>query len=240
VEPDPPEPVEPDPPKPPQPNLAFVADVTIPDDTRIPGGTTFTKTWRVRNTGNVAWTNGFKLVHVKGEAMTNNRERGVPTVAPGQEAEISIEFTAPTRPGVYFTDWQLRDAQGNLFGDVLFTRIIAEQAPAAVSNSAFVADVTIPDDTVMAPGQQFVKTWRVKNTGNTTWTQSFRLDFIEGEAMTNQTSQAIPTVAPGAETEISLSLTAPTQKGTYFGDWKIKDERGVLFGDILFLRIGVR
>ena len=240
VEPEPPEPVEPNPVEPPQPNIAFVADVTIPDDTRIAGGTNFTKTWRVRNTGNVAWTNSFKLVHVKGEAMTSNRERVLPSVEPNHEVEISIEFTAPTKSGVYFSDWQLRDEQGNLFGDVLFTRIIAEQAPTAVSNSAFVADVTIPDDTVMAPGQQFVKTWRVKNTGNTTWNQSFRLDFIEGVAMTNQTSLSVPTVTPGAETEISLTLTAPTQKGTHFGDWKIKDERGVLFGDILFLRIVVR
>lgn len=253
-EPKPPKPVEPEPPLPPkpvepetpkpveplQPNISFVADVTIPDDTRFTGGTTFTKTWRVRNSGNVAWSARYKLVFVKGEAMTPNRERAVPAVEPGQEAEISIEFTAPASPGVYFSDWQLRDEQGNLFGDILFARIISKKPASLISNSAYVADVTIPDDTIMLPGQQFVKTWRVKNTGTTSWNSKFKLEFIEGVAMTHQTSHTMPTVPPGSETEISLSLTAPTQKGTHFGDWKIKDERGVLFGDILFLRIVVK
>ena len=252
VEPKPPKPVDPEPPKPvdpepsepvapPQPNLAFIDDITIPDDSRITGGMAFVKTWRVRNSGNVAWTTGYKLVHVKGAAMTSNRERAVPAVASGREAEISIEFTAPTKPGVYFSDWQLRDDQGNLFGDVLFTRIIAEKpAETAVSNNAFVVDVTIPDDTVMSPGKQFVKTWRIKNTGTTTWGPRFKLEFIDGIPMTNKISQPLPVAPPGAETAISLSLTAPTKKGTHFSDWKMKDERGVLFGEILFLRIVVK
>lgn len=243
VEPDPPEPVEPDPPEPVEPpraNIAYMADITIPDDTRMTGGTTFTKTWRVRNNGNVAWTSAYKLVHVKGESMTQTIEQAIPVIQPGQEAEISIEMTVPTSPGVYFSDWQLRDLQGNFVGDVLFTRIIAEQPAVQTSNSAYVADVTIPDDTVISPGQSFVKTWRVKNTGTTSWNADFKLEFIEGVAMTNRTSQPMPTVPPGAETEISLTLTAPMQKGTHFGDWKIKDKRGVLFGDILFFRIVVK
>src|SRR5512141_2699521 len=33
----------------------------------------------------------------------------------------------------------------------------------ACNNSAFVADVTIPDGTVMKPGKDFVKTWSIKN-----------------------------------------------------------------------------
>ncbi len=243
VDPEPPEPVDPEPPEPvepPQPNISYIADVTIPDDTRFTGGTTFTKTWRVQNSGNVIWSAGYKLVFVKGEPMTATREQAVPKVVPGQEAEISIELTAPVTPGLYFSDWQLRDEQGNLFGDILFTRIISEKPAALISNNMFIADVTIPDDTVMAPGRQFVKTWRIKNTGTTTWGAGFKLVFIEGEAMTNKTSHSVPALSPGAEAEISLSLTAPTQKGTHFGDWKIKDERGVLFGDILFLRIVVK
>lgn len=32
-------------------SASFVADVTIPDNTNVAGGTTFTKTWRVSNTG---------------------------------------------------------------------------------------------------------------------------------------------------------------------------------------------
>lgn len=241
--PEPPEPVTPEPPEPvelPQPNIAFVADVTIPDDAHISGGAMFTKTWRVRNNGNTVWTADYKLVHVKGEAMTINTEQSVPVATPGSEVEVSIDFRAPMQPGVYFSDWQLRDDQRNLVGEVLFTRIVVEEVDEpAVSNSIYVADITIPDDTVMEPGTPFVKTWRVKNTGTTTWGAGFTLEFIEGVPMTGHTSHLLPTVSPGDEVEISLPLTAPLERGTHFGDWKMRDDQGELFGDIIFLRIVV-
>jgi hypothetical protein len=40
---------------------------------------------------------------------------------------------------------------------------------------AFVTDVTIPDGQVIPPGAKFVKTWRIKNTGTTTWTANYRV-----------------------------------------------------------------
>jgi hypothetical protein len=38
--------------------MRFVADVTIPDDSRIPPGVSFVKTWRIRNAGNCTWPAG--------------------------------------------------------------------------------------------------------------------------------------------------------------------------------------
>jgi len=238
-EPIPPEPEpepEPEPPQPPPaPNIQFVADVTIPDDTRLQAGSTFVKTWRVKNTGNVPWGNDYKLVFVDGTAMTQKTTQPLPNVAPGREANISIEFTVPLQPGTYYCDWRLQDKQGNLFGDFIFTRIISvDDRP---SNGIYVADVTIPDDTRMAPGQTFTKTWRVRNTGERPWGEGFRLVFVKGTSMTNQRSIPLPACAPGQEVEISIQQTAPTRRGTYFGDWKMRDDRGNLFGEVLFLRI---
>ncbi|MEZ4593373.1 MAG: NBR1-Ig-like domain-containing protein [Chloroflexota bacterium] len=238
-EPIPPEPEpepEPQPPQPaPQPNAQFVADVTIPDDTRLQADSTFVKTWRMRNTGNVAWGDGYQLLFVDGTAMTKQVERPLPPTPPGAETTISIEFTVPSQPGVYFSDWRLQDDRDRFFGDMVFTRIISvDERP---SNSAYVADVTIPDDTRMAAGQSFVKTWRVKNVGKRPWGEGFRLVFVKGTAMTTQRSIPLPPAAPGQEVEISIQQTAPTRRGTYFGDWQMRDDRGNLFGEILFLRI---
>jgi next-to-BRCA1 protein 1 len=167
--------------------------------------------------------------------MTKKTTQSVPNVQPGKEANISIEFTVPAQPGTYFSDWRLQDDRGNLFGDILFTRIISvDERP---SNGVYVADVTIPDDTKMTPGQAFIKTWRVKNNGKRPWGEGFRLVFVKGTSMTNQRSQPLPACAPGQEVEISLQQTAPTRRGTYFGDWKMRDDRGNLFGEVLFLRI---
>src|SRR5262245_21217234 len=43
----------------------------------------------------------------------------------------------------------------------------------------FVADVNIPDGTSMAPGQDFLKTWRVKNSGSCTWDADYKLVYAE-------------------------------------------------------------
>ena len=39
----------------------------------------------------------------------------------------------------------------------------------------FLSDVTIPDNTEMTPGDQFTKTWRVKNSGSCVWDAGFKL-----------------------------------------------------------------
>ena len=236
----PPVPPQSEPPAPqpsPAPDLQFVSDITIPDDTPVQAGSNFVKTWRLKNTGNVPWGAGYRLVFVDGAAMTDTTTQAVPNVLPGQEANISISFTAPAQPGSYFSDWRLQDEQGNLFGDFVFTRILSVDN--RQSDGAYVADVTIPDDTRMTPGQQFIKTWRVKNSGKRPWGAGFRLVFAKGTAMTMERSLPLPACEPGQEVEISIQQTAPNRPGSYFGDWKMRDDRGNLFGEVLFLRIVV-
>src|ERR1700704_1212338 len=43
--------------------------------------------------------------------------------------------------------------------------------------ATFVSDVTIADGTVMKPGQSFTKTWRISNSGSTTW-KGYSLNFL--------------------------------------------------------------
>jgi hypothetical protein len=105
--------------------------------------------------------------------------------------------------------------------------------PAPVSTgdtAAWVADVTIPDNSDVIPGQVFVKTWRIQNTGVTTWTTDYDLVFISGERMGTTTEVACPgSVAPGQQVDISVTLTAPTTVGTYTGYWKMRNATGGLF-----------
>ena len=43
--------------------------VTVPDGTVFNPGDTFTKTWRLENTGSCAWTTGTALVFTSGDLM---------------------------------------------------------------------------------------------------------------------------------------------------------------------------
>ncbi len=91
----------------------------------------------------------------------------------------------------------------------------------------FVADVTIPDGTVVTPGQAFIKKWRIKNIGSCTWT-GFSLVFDSGDSMGGPASKAISTVAPGQEVDLEVNLTAPSTLGNYRGYWRITTNGNVL------------
>jgi hypothetical protein len=94
-----------------------------------------------------------------------------------------------------------------------------------------VIDVTVPDDTYYPPSQAFTKTWRVKNTGTCTWTTSYALVFDSGNIMGGPTSKALASsVPPGASIDISVSLTSPASNGTHRGNWKLRNDKGVIFG----------
>jgi hypothetical protein len=108
-------------------------------------------------------------------------------------------------------------------------------------------DVTIPDDSVMNPGQTFTKVWRLQNTGNCTWNQNYSIAVFSGEKMNAPASVPIPgVVAPGQTVDISVDLVAPLQAGTYQGNWKLRNAAQVWFGigpvgsDAFWVRIKVQ
>lgn len=91
-------------------------------------------------------------------------------------------------------------------------------------------DVTIPDDTQMTPGQEFVKTWRLVNNGTCTWTTDYSIAVFSGEAMGASGVQLSDQVLPGESIDVSVELTAPTATGTYQGNWKLRNAAGAWFG----------
>jgi len=91
----------------------------------------------------------------------------------------------------------------------------------------FMADITIPDGTVMTPSQAFTKKWRIKNIGTCTWT-GFSLVFDSGDSMGGPATKAISTLNPGQEVDLEVSLTAPSTIGNYRGYWRINTNGGIL------------
>jgi hypothetical protein len=95
----------------------FFGDVTIPDDTTFTPGQTFTKTWRIKNTGSCTWTTGYAAVFSNGEQMGAPAFVNLPyNVGPGQTVDISVPMTAPATNGTYKGQWKLRNASGYVFG----------------------------------------------------------------------------------------------------------------------------
>lgn len=100
----------------------------------------------------------------------------------------------------------------------------------AAANDATI-DVTIPDNTVFAPGQKFTKVWRLQNSGTCTWTTEYAIVWFSGEKLATNQVVAVPAaVAPGQYVDISVEMTAPNTPGTYQSNWKFRNPKGFLFG----------
>jgi hypothetical protein len=95
----------------------------------------------------------------------------------------------------------------------------------------FVEDVTYPDNTQVPPGASFEKTWRLQNAGTCTWNTSYSLAFAGGDAMGAPATVPLTKVVPPGDTvDVSVTLTAPDDSGTYRGNWMLRNPSNVLFG----------
>jgi hypothetical protein len=92
-------------------------------------------------------------------------------------------------------------------------------------------DVTIPDDTIMQPGQSFTKTWRLVNNGTCKWTRLYAVVFFSGNPMgAHQTHYLNAGVLPGQSIDVSVEFIAPFESGSYQSNWMLQSQEGELFG----------
>lgn len=147
------------------------------------------------------------------------------------------KLTFPTSNGIVTNSVTIELAAGEVLDDVNFGfdfqfRPLPEANAADCTNSTeFVQDLTVPDDTVFPPGEEFEAAWRLRNNGTCTWTTEYSLAPIGGDAMGVTEPQPLPNaVAPGQTIDASVMLTAPATPGTYRSNWQIADEAGEPFG----------
>ena len=107
-------------------SAAYVADVTIPDDTKLAKDAEFVKTWRIRNSGTCTWKDGTKFVYDSGETMGAPVSVAVAETAPNAQVDISVSMKAPSTPGTYRSNWQLESPTGKRYGGKFYVQIVVE------------------------------------------------------------------------------------------------------------------
>jgi hypothetical protein len=189
-------------------------------------------------TGGTDWSSGN--IKWAGTEISDNKYAQLVTeeVAVGDGGKVTV-FTwgelrfAAFYAAAYFDDAALTGTAGSVAPTAPQAGQPAATAqPAACAQVGWVSDVTIPDNTVMAPGTQFVKTWRVKNSGSCAF--SGTLNFIgKGNQMGGQSQIALPKIEAGQQLDVSVNLTAPTQAGDYFGTWQPRTNDGALMENLV-------
>jgi hypothetical protein len=121
-------------------------------------------------------------------------------------------------------------------GGVTATPILCD----ALNFDPATVDVNVPDNTNMQLGQDFVKTWRVKNNGSCTWGAGYKLTFSYGDQMSGQPQAFTGAVAPAQEVEVSVNFKAPTKAGTYLSAWQMTNAAGKPFPKPVYVKIIVK
>ena len=150
------------------------------------------------------------------------------------EASGELEFIAEEEPVADEIEQEVEDEGEEVVEPEVEPEATLEPTPEieiCTDRAEFITDVTVPDGADFTPGQAFIKTWRLRNSGTCTWTSSYDLIFDHGDAMSGPASQSLPAlVHPGATVDLSVNLVAPGAEGGYKGYWLLRNSEGVLFG----------
>jgi hypothetical protein len=103
--------------------------------------------------------------------------------------------------------------------------------PGTGDNAKFDQDITIPDGSIIKPGESFNKTWSLINSGTTTWTTDYQLVYVFGPQATVMSVNLTKSVAPGEVIQITVPFVAPTVNGSYVSWWQMYSSTGYFFGD---------
>ena len=159
-----------------------------------------------------------------GEAIRLGKGEDVPTLRPGAFIKTSVAPTRTPPPVGTQTTPTVTLTSTN-------TPLSTIASAPGEDKAEFVEDVTVLDGSAFQPGASFVKTWRLKNSGTSTWTQIYTIVFIDGSLMGALAAVPLPNdVPPGEIVDISVDLIAPQEEGSHRGDWKLKNANGQLFG----------
>eukprot|EP01039_Chlorochromonas_danica_P003916 gene3915-4279_t len=120
-----------------------------------------------------------------------------------------------------------------------------ETAPAAVPTLPkpalrYVRDITYPDGATIMPGSSFQKVWRVRNDGKHPWPAEASLVSYGGDVLgTEDVKVELPCVNPDEESDITVTLIAPSAPGLYTSYFRAQTKEGQYFGHRLWCSVVV-
>ena len=112
----------------------------------------------------------------------------------------------------------------------------ADQPPGGGTNRAQLIDQEPENNLTVNPGQEFTVTWTIENTGTSTWTTRYYIEFAFGDQMSVEDKVFLwLDVPPQRSLPISVNFIAPESPGNKVSNWKLFDANGIAFYDFNFI-----
>jgi vibriolysin len=221
-------------------NAAFVSQSA---PTTLVAGETAAVSVTFLNTGAQTWTNsGLPQFSLHSENPPVNTRWGLccvdslpHDVPSGGSVTFNFNITAPSTPGTYSFQWRMWRTQIGVFGVASQNLSIKVVSPPTFNDNAQFISQTVPS--VVDPGQSFVVTVVMKNTGSTIWTAAggYSLGSRNPNNNTiwglNHTPMS-SNIAGGSNANFSFFVTAPTSPGTYNFQWSMAKGFAAYFGNV--------
>lgn len=96
-------------------------------------------------------------------------------------------------------------------------------------------DSTIGEGEAVTPNTNFLKSWRMQNSGTDAWPKGVFLELVSGVFM-GRARIPVPSLAPKETTELSVTLKSPSENGVYQSKYRLsvweseEDTSRVFFG----------
>src|ERR1039457_6636704 len=111
-------------------------------------------------------------------------------------------------------------------GAIFITMLLFGAGVMYGADAATLVSQTIADNTQEAAGAAYTQTWKIQNSGTTTWGSAYSLQYLSGNAGCNHIPATLVTIAPNTSVDVSVSCTAPSMAGTYRSEERRGGEEG--------------
>jgi lysozyme len=92
-------------------------------------GQPFTKTWRVKNTGNTRWGAGYSFAFFGDKQVGAPDTVPLPQADPGQTVDVSVTMIAPVTPMYYRSTWRAKNANCDWIGPQTYLKFRVSNHP---------------------------------------------------------------------------------------------------------------
>nr|XP_028703494.1 uncharacterized protein C6orf106 homolog isoform X1 [Macaca mulatta] len=129
------------------------------------------------------------------------------------------------------TNWNLQAAIGAYYD--------FESPNISVPSMSFVEDVTIGEGESIPPDTQFVKTWRIQNSGAEAWLPGVCLKYVGGDQFGLVNVVIVRALEPLKIADVSVQMCSSSRAGMYQGQWWMCTATGLCYGDVIWVILSV-